>query len=242
MIYKFEILCLFLEAQNNTNVYDNSSIFLNEAFSNYVVFSLGLLSGLIGWLIVTFVFRKSPQVLEVLYTEQISLLEVDSQIEEDIQIEYKGKLVDSLYKTSLSFFNRGEEVIDHPKFFVKTSNQNLQDEVLYKAVFDFDGNEADNSEVLMSGSDIEISIEFLNPYKKYRDQLSIHMFSRVPIKVESARGRGSGWTVTYFDQLEYEGKLKAALNEALAGGGSNLILGLVKSLGIVIGRFFRSHI
>ena len=99
---------LLLQAPSSPQSQDSINLLLNEAFSNYVVFVAGIVVGIIGWLIVNFLSRQKPQIIEVIKKEQVSLLKIDSQVKNDIKLEYKGKPINSLHRTSLDLFNRGE--------------------------------------------------------------------------------------------------------------------------------------
>jgi uncharacterized membrane-anchored protein YhcB (DUF1043 family) len=233
------IFSLLLQAQSNTQSQGSNNLFLNEAFSNYVLFILGIIVGIIGWLIVRFLTRRKPQIIEVVKKEQVSLLKIDSQVEKDIKLEYKGNSVNSLYRTSLDLFNQGEEIIKDFTLTIQTDTQDLQNEVLEKLIVDSSDNEIQDADILLSGKNIEITIKFLNPFKQYRDQLKLYVFSSSPIKIRDAKGRGPGWGATYFDQVEYEKELEDSFAKAISGGWYNFAYGLGESLVVVIKRFIR---
>ncbi|MBW4465976.1 MAG: hypothetical protein KME07_11130 [Pegethrix bostrychoides GSE-TBD4-15B] len=233
------IFFLLLQAQSNPQSQGLNNLFLNEAFSNYVLFILGIIVGIIGWLIVRFLTRRRPQIIEVVKKEQVSLLNIDSQVEKDIKLEYKGNLVNSLYRTSLDLFNQGEETIKDFTLTIKTDTQDLQNKVLEKLIVDSSDNEIQDANVSLSGKNIEMTIKFLNPFKQYRDQLKLYIFSSSPIKIRDAKGRGPGWGVLYFDQVEYEKELEDSFAKAISGGWYNFAYGLGESLVVVIKRFIR---
>lgn len=230
---------LFSQVSNNTQNQNPSDLFLNEAFSNYVVFGLGIVVGIIGWLFVNFLSRTRPQIIEVVKKEQVSLLKIDSQVEKDIKLEYKSKVVDSLYRTSLNLFNRGEEKVDDFTLTVFTDTQDLQDKILEKLILDSSENEVQDAIVLLSDKNIEIKIKFLNPFKKYRDQLTLYIFSSTPIRVKDVKGRGPGWGVAYFDQVKYEKDLEDSFSEAFSGGWYSFVSGFAQVLTVVLMRFIR---
>lgn len=230
---------LLLQAQGNSQSQGSNNLFLNEAFSNYVLFILGIIVGIIGWLIVRFLTRRRPQIIEVVKKEQVSLLKIDSQVEKDIKLEYKGNLVNSLYRTSLDLFNQGEETIKDFTLSIQTDTQDLQNKVLEKLIVDSSDNEIQDVNISLSGKNIELTIKFLNPFKQYRDQLKLYIFSSSPIKIKDAKGRGPGWGVLYFDQVEYEKELEDSFSKAISGGWYNFAYGLGESLVVVIKRFIR---
>jgi hypothetical protein len=180
-----------LQTQNVSQTQNPGTLLLNEAVSNYVVFALGIVVGVIGWLIVNFISQKKPQIIEVIKKEQVSLLKIDSQVEKDIKLEYKGHLITSLHRTALSLFNKGEETSNDLTFTIQTDTPDLQNEILDKVIVDASENEVKDASILLSGKNFEITIKFLNPFKRYRDQLTLYIFSSNPLKIKDAKGRGS---------------------------------------------------
>jgi len=239
MLLDHVIFPFLSQSQSNPQSQGSNNLFLNEAFSNYVLFILGIVIGIIGWLTVNFLTRRKPQIIEVIKKEQVSLLKIDSQVEQDMKLEYKGKPINSLHRTSLDLFNQGEETIKDFTLTIQTNTSDLQNEVLEKLVVDSSGNEIQDASVLLSGKNIEITIKFLNPFKQYRDQLRLYIFSSNPIKIKDAKGRGAGWGAAYFDQVEYEKELEDSFAKAISGGWYNFAYGLGESLGVVIKRFIR---
>jgi hypothetical protein len=230
---------LFLQVPSNAQSQNSNNLFLNEAFSNYVVFGLGIVVGIISWLIVSFLSRKRPQIIEVIQKEQVSLLKIDSQVEKDIKMEYRGRSINSLHRTSLNLLNRGEEIVNDFTLTIHTDTQDLQNEILKNLVVDSSAKEVQDTVILLSGKNIEVTIKFLNPFKKYRDQLTLYIFSSTSIKVKDAKGRGPGWGVAYFDQIEYEKNLEDSFTKALFGGWYNFAYGLTESLTVVVKGFIR---
>lgn len=229
----------FLQTPSSTQSQAPNNLFLNEAFSNYVVFGLGILVGILGWLFVNFLSRQRPQIIEVIRKEQVSLLKIDSQVEKDIKLEYKGKSISSLHRTSLDLFNRGQEMVKDFTLIIDTDTQDLQNAILEKLVVDSSENEVQDATVLLSGKNIEVTIKFLNPFKQYRDRLTLYIFSSNPIKVKDAKGRGPGWGASYFDQIKYEKDLEDGFAKAFSGGWYNFAYGVAKSLTVVVKGFIR---
>jgi hypothetical protein len=239
MLWKHIDCFLLLQAQSSSQKQDLSNLFLNEAFSNYVVFIIGIFVGIIGWIIVKFLSRQKPQIIEVIKKEQVSLLKIDSQVKKDIKLEYKGKAINSLHRTSLDLFNKGEPPVKDFTLTIQTDTQDLQGEVLGSLVVDSSETEIDDVSILLSGKDIQVTVKFLNPFKQYRDCLTLYVFSSIPIKVKDAKGRGLGWGAAYFDQVEYERELEDNLAKAFLGGWYSLPYGLVKTIVVVVKRLVR---
>jgi hypothetical protein len=154
MLWKHIDCFLLLQAQSSSQKQDLSNLFLNEAFSNYVVFIIGIFVGIIGWIIVKFLSRQKPQIIEVIKKEQVSLLKIDSQVKKDIKLEYKGKAINSLHRTSLDLFNKGEPPVKDFTLTIQTDTQDLQGEVLGSLVVDSSETEIDDVSILLSGKDI----------------------------------------------------------------------------------------
>jgi hypothetical protein len=239
MLWNHSYHLLLLQAQSSSQNQNSNNLFLNEAFSNYVVFIIGIVVGVIGWLIVNFLSRQKPQIIEVIKKEQVSLLKIDSQVKKDIKLEYKGKPINSLHRTSLDLFNKGETPVKDFTLTIQTDTQDLQNEILGSLVVDSSENEIHDATILLSGKNIEVTVKFLNPFKQYRDRLTFYIFSSTPIKVKDAKGRGLGWGAAYFDQIEYERELEDSFAKAVSGGWYGLAFGLAKSITVVITRLLR---
>ena len=84
-----------------------------------------------------------------------------------------------------------------------------------------------------------MTVKFLNPFKQYRDRLTLYIFSSTPIKVKDAKGRGLGWGAAYFDQLEYERELEDGFAEAVSGSWYSLASALAKLITVVVKRLVR---
>ncbi|MEQ8996723.1 MAG: hypothetical protein RID53_09510 [Coleofasciculus sp. B1-GNL1-01] len=208
-------------------------LFLNEAFSNYVVFLAGIFIGIVGWAIVNYLSRKKPQIIGVNKVTESSLLEIDRQIEKDIKVEYRGKSINSLYQTSFHIFNRGDVTIDNINLQIYIEDTNLSNNVIYYWVADQCDKQLKNASSLLKDG-IEIKIDFLNPLKLYKEKIIVNIYSSQPLKTKDARGRGKGWGVEYFDQIKYREELDANLYLSSSGSWVNLIKGISGFLFIVI--------
>jgi len=196
-------------------------LFLNEAFSNYVVFLAGILVASAGWAIGNYISRKKPQIIGVNKVSESSLLEIDRQIEKDIKIEYRGKQIDSLYQTSFHIFNRGDTTIDNISLQIYIEGINLKNNIIYYLIADQCDHQLTNAASL-SNNGIEIKINFLNSFKLYKEKIICHVYSSKPLKIKDARGRGKGWGVEYFDQVKYKEELETSLNRYATDSGTYL--------------------
>jgi len=214
-----------------------TSLWLDDAFSNYVVFIAGVVVGVTGWLVVRYLSRQRPQIIEVLRKETVSMLEINSQVRDDIRVEYKGKSIGKLHRTTFDILNRGDTPVTDFSLSINTQSADLPNATLGFLLLDPSGNEVQDSIIRVNNKDISASIKFLNPFRLYRDRLTLYIFTSEPLKVLDAKGRGLGWGVAYFDQLGYEKELSGILIATLSGGPSSSVLaGILKSLQVVISR------
>jgi hypothetical protein len=212
-----------------------SEFIKNEAISNYIVFALGILVGVVGWAITQYVSRKKPQVIDVVRVEEASVLEVDSNIKQDIRIEYKGNPVQSLYRTVYHFFNRGESTIDNIRFEIHVEDQ-TQNNVLYSVILDDSGKPlsgATTSHIqaaTTSKQEIVVNLDFLNPYSGYKEKITLDVYSSSPFQTLTARGRGRGWNVKYFDQIKYSEDIDVTISLLISGTPLAKFTGAVRLL------------
>ncbi|EDX72972.1 hypothetical protein MC7420_2590 [Coleofasciculus chthonoplastes PCC 7420] len=208
-------------------------LFLNEAFSNYVVFFAGILVASVGWAIGNYLSRKKPQIIGVNKVSESSLLEIDRQIKKNIKVEYMGKSINSLYQTSFHIFNRGDVTIDNINLQIYIEDASLTNNIINYWVADQYDNQLLNASSLLQDG-IEIKIDFLNSLKLYKEKIIINVYSSQPLKIKDARGRGKGWRVEYFDQIKYGEELDANLYLLSSGSWVNLIEGISGFLFAVI--------
>ena len=192
-----------------------SELLKNEAISNYLVFGLGIIVGVIGWMITQYLSRKKPQVIEVVKVDEISVLEVNSNVKQDIKIEYKGNPVQSLYRTAYHIFNRGEQIIDSIKLEIDIEDQ-TQDNLLYSVIIDDSGNPfpgaTSNFQVATTGKkEIIVNLDFLNSYSAHKEKIILDVYSSSPFQTLTATGRGRGWSVKYVDQIKYSQSIEISI-------------------------------
>lgn len=219
----------------------NWSEFLkNEAISNYIVFALGILVGIAAWAITQYISRKKPQVIDVVRIEEASVLEIDSNIKQDIKIEYKGSQVQSLYRTKYRILNRGELTIDNVQFELHIDTRKSTSSILYSVILDDSskpllGATASNSQgaTTTGKQEILISLDFLNPYSGYREKVMLDIYSSSPFETQTARGRGRGWIVKYFDQAQYSEDIDVTISVLLLGTPFAKFAGVVRFFEIV---------
>jgi hypothetical protein len=204
--------------------------FKNEAISNYIVFILGIFVGILGWLVAQYISRKKPQIVDIVRIEEESVLEIDSNIKQDIVIEYKGSPVNSLYRTEYRILNRGESVIDSVQVGIQVDTQQISD-ILYCIVLDdlgkvLSGATASNTPGPAGKQEIQVNLDFLNPYSGYKERVVLDVYSSQPFQTLSASGRGRGWTVKYLDQIQYNDDISSTAYTLLSGTMVDKILAI----------------
>jgi hypothetical protein len=212
----------------------------NEAISNYIVFALGIFVGITGWTITQFLSRRKPQVIDIVKIEETSVLEIDSDIKKDIKIEYKGNPVESLYRTEYRILNRGESVIDDVRFELHIDTQESSN-FFYSVILDDSGKlllgeTAFNTQgtTTSENSEISVRLNFLNPYFGYKEVALLDIYSSRPFQTKTARGRGRGWTVKYFDQIQYSKDINGSISLLLTGTPFAKFAGAVRLLETVV--------
>jgi hypothetical protein len=217
-----------------------SELLKNEAISNYIVFALGILVGIAGWAITRYLSRRKPLVIDVVRIEETSVLEIDSNIKNDIKIEYKGSPVQSLYRTKYRVLNRGESPINNVQFELQIDTQ-ASSHILYSVILDDSGKPLSGATASTppvapnSGKqEILINLDFLNPYSGYKEKVLLDIYSSSPFQTITARGRGLGWTVKYFDQIQYSENIDGTISVLLTGPPLAKFTGAVKLIETVV--------
>jgi hypothetical protein len=195
--------------------------FKNEAISNYIVFALGIVVATVGWGIAQYISRKKPQIIGVVRIKEESLLKIDSNVKQDIAIEYKGSPIQSLYRTKYRILNRGESVIDNAQLEIQIEHKNGS-EILYYTIVDESGKNLSGAKVsdvrtTARKQEIQVDLDFLNPYSGYKERIVLDVYSSQPFQTISANGRGRGWNVKYFDQVQYDDEISSTAYVLLSG-------------------------
>lgn len=221
-----------------------SELLKNEAISNYIVFALGILVGVFGWAITQYLSRKKPQVIEVVKIDEISVLEVNSNVKQDIKIEYKGNSVQSLYRTAYHIFNRGEQTIDSIKLEIEIEDQS-QNNLLYSVIIDdsgkpFPGATTSNVQVVTTGKkEIVVNLDFLNPYSGHKEKVILDVYSSSPFQTLTATGRGRGWSVKYVDQIKYSESIDIIISSLIVEMPLGKFIGATRLLETIISLVWR---
>lgn len=180
----------------------------NEAISNYVVFFLGILFGIIGFLITRWLGRRQRRRVIVTKVDESSLIEVDPQVRGKIAVTYNGVSVDSLYLTTFSLWNAGSDIVDDVEISIALSDTDIIE------VFVDDPLARRKSTMNVSRSDdcMTLRLDYLNPKKIDDDSIRIRVFAAEPINVRRVSGGGRGWSAEFVDRVS----LIADINEELS--------------------------
>ncbi len=182
---------------------DWSKFLTPEAIATYLVFLLGVVVAGIGFIISRFINRDRPKKVVVAKVKETSLVEIDEEVRDDIQVTYKGRLTSSLYLSTFSISNKGKEVIDDIKVSIQLPNANVVEAIIEDSI---SGRQCQVSNE-ENGNCLTVSIPYLNPENIYKDKLTIKTFAFRSIHVASIQGGGRGWTVDYVDRVEIQSEL-----------------------------------
>jgi hypothetical protein len=191
-----------------------------EAISNYITFALGIIFGILGWLFVRWLGRKKPRIVRVAKVREISLLEVDSAIKDEVSIAYKGNSIESLYLNEFVIQNSSDETIDDVEIVIHFDNSGIievhkEDPILKR-----------NSMITKSnaGDELQIIVPYINEEKLYKDLISITVFSLNPLRPIEVTGGGRGWSVSFFDRIQLTTDIANELTDELLAYGPDVML------------------
>lgn len=177
---------------------DFNNLFTPEAIAAYVTFAIGVVVTIIGFFISRWLSRTRPSKVNVLKEDESSLIEINPQVRSEISVTYKGKPANSLFLTSFSIWNGGQEIIDNAEF-----TMSFQDtDVIEVAVDDPIPDRKQSIKKEVSSNSLKLFIPYLNPEKAYRDKIKIQVFALKPINVSAINGGGRGWTIESIDQVQ----------------------------------------
>jgi len=171
---------------------------LTPEVATYVVFFLGVIFAIIGFLITRWLSRKKPQKVNLLKESESSLVEISEQVRKEIVVTYKGKPANSLFLTTFSMWNSGQEIIDS----IAMSFAFRDTEVMEVVIDDPIPDRAKGITKTVSNNKLELSLPYLNPHKEYSDKVRIKIFASNPIIVNNVYGGGRGWVVESIDRVQ----------------------------------------
>jgi hypothetical protein len=184
----------------------------SEAISNYIVFIGGIIAGVVGWLLVRWVTRKRPRIIRIVKVSGTPLLEVDSEVKDDIAISYRGDSVTSLHRTDFSVENASNQTIDDVEVTIHFRNPGLMD----VDVKDNIAQRGTTATIVDSGDRLKVLLPFINSEKLYDDEVRIRTLSRNSVEVTEVTGGGREWKVEFVDRQRIIAELTDELIDELS--------------------------
>ncbi len=169
-----------------------------EAIAAYVIFFLGGIVSLVGFFFTRWLSKAKPKKVILLKESESSLIEIAKQIKDEIVVTYKGKTTASLFLTTFSMWNSGQEVIDN----IDVSLDFFDTEVMEVIIEDTIPERIKNTKKVVSNNRIEVSLPYLNPNKEYSDRIKIKVFALEPILIKNINGGGRGWVTETVDRVQ----------------------------------------
>ena len=170
-----------------------------ELITSYVIFFLGALFGLIGFFFSRWLSKTKPQKVNLLKESESSLVEVAQQVKSEIVVTYKGKTANSLFLTTFSMWNSGQQIIDNIAVALDFQDTEVMEVIVDDSIVD----RAKNITKTVSNNRLELSLTYLNPHKEYSDKVKIKVFALNPIAIKSVGGGGRGWVVESIDRVQF---------------------------------------
>ena len=177
---------------------DWNKYFTPELITSYVIFFLGAFLSLIGFFLVRWLSRTKPQKVNLLKESESSLVEISQQVKSEIVVTYKGKTANSLFLTTFSMWNGGQEVIDNIEVALDFQDTEVMEVVVDDSILD----RAKAIKKTVSNNRLELSLPYLNPHKEYSDKVKIKVFALNPITIKNVYGGGRGWVVESIDRVQ----------------------------------------
>jgi len=193
---------------------------MNETYSNYLIFLLGLIIGLITEVVRARLQKQKPSIIQVEKERDTSLISISPDVRSQLAITYLGKIalsgraskkINELRQVTFSITNIGDNSIQNIEFGINLSDTNTED--LLDVVIDdplYDNRDIKHEFRYTPEGDIglRIIIPFLNPYKPHSDTIKAQIYSSKAINTKGVLGGGLGWSVRYFDRVAYNAKLE----------------------------------
>jgi len=187
----------------------------NDAVSNYIVFIMGLIAGLVAEIIRTRLQKRKPSIIEVRKEKETSLISVSPEARKRLQITYSHKearLINELQQVTLRVENIGEQPVQNVEIGVvleDADSDNLLEIIVEDPLWNSRESKTDLRYTPDGDLGIWICASFVNPYKEYQDTLEIQIYSSKAINIKHAVGGGLGWSVSYFDKVAYRADVEA---------------------------------
>ncbi len=103
---------------------------------------------------------------------------------------YKNNPLNSLYKTVFTIRNEGNETISDISCNIEFEEQEVNNSILEFFAEDRTGKILQNSNINinLTNKGVNLSINFLNSFRDYKDKISLTIYSTEPLSVKNATG------------------------------------------------------
>lgn len=193
----------------------------NDVISNYIIFVVGLIVGLIVEVIRVRLQKRKPSIIEVQREKETSLISISPEARKRLQIIYsqkESKVINELQQVTLRVENRGEQPIQNVDIGALLAN--ADSESLLEVIVEdplWVNRETESGLRYTPDGDLVVwmTVSFINPYKDYNDSLKIQIYSSKAIIIKTVVGGGLGWSAKYFDKVNYNEKLEAVFQNII---------------------------
>ncbi len=189
----------------------------NEAISNYIVFFLGLMAGLVAEIIRTRLQKRKPSVIEVQKEDELSLISISPEARKRLQVTYsqkESKLINELQQVTLRIKNTGEQPIQDVEIGIVFENAESES-LLEIIVEDTLWNSRNSKHELRYTPDGDLGVwiytSFINPQKEHKDIITVQIYSSKTVNIKTVVGGGIGWSAKYFDKVAYNAQVESTV-------------------------------
>ncbi|MCW0218261.1 MAG: hypothetical protein OJI67_08045 [Prosthecobacter sp.] len=175
-----------------------------EAYSNYLIFALGICGGLLVAAAKHF-FRKIPHI-EVSRVRHAALVSYSAEIAHRLDITYGDRRVAQLFGSTLTFRNRGTEPIQNINLTITIDGKEAKSSFIeFHTLEDGDPKRRPDvaTKLKQDGPTLftaEVFIPYLNPFGDHKDTVAINMFCDAELTITRVSGAGSGWSSRFIDR------------------------------------------
>lgn len=217
-------------------------LFTSEAISNYVVFALGILVGIIGWAVSRYLNRKRPREIRLLRVEEKSLLEIPQELQKKVIVKYGDRQTSSIYTTKFEIYNASENMIENIDFIVNFNEAKILDSVINDTIKNRTKDTPGSTHRIYfeTNGNLRVELPYMNSKRLYDDIVTVEILTEEKLAVTDFQGGGRDWRGTYVDLVGLENKLETELKSiSLRGGWLGLIEGVSDYLVRILPLFVR---
>ena len=103
---------------------------MNETYSNYLIFLLGLIIGLITEVVRARLQKQKPSIIQVEKERDTSLISISPDVRSQLEVTYSGKeskKINELHQITLVITNTGDNPIQNIEFRILLSDTDTDD-------------------------------------------------------------------------------------------------------------------